>query len=84
MATIKRKYEFAGIGCLVQFIGIVLLFWWPIGTILGIILFLVGSAKSCKLICSECGHRIPDKNVKICENCKATFQKERHKWTNAQ
>ena len=52
----KVKYEFAGIGALVQCAGFIALFIFPIGTIAGVILLVIGSNLSKKFLCSECGN----------------------------
>jgi rubrerythrin len=69
----KRKTEMAGVGCLIQAIGLVALFFFPIGTFIGIILLIYGSMKSTYLVCSNCGNRLSDKNVKMCPTCKANL-----------
>ncbi len=73
--TIRRKSEFVGVGALVQLVGLVLLFVFPIGTVAGVILLGVGSRLSTKLTCSDCGNRIADKGVKVCPVCKTSFGK---------
>ncbi len=82
-ARINKKSEFAGMGCFLQLLGIILFFcligFFPVGTILGIVVliafFSAGSAMSKKLSCSHCGNRISDKGVKICPTCKAEIIK---------
>jgi hypothetical protein len=82
MATIKKKNEFAGVGALIQLLGLASPFVLGVvgglpgivvGLILMVILFGVGSAKSQKLYCSDCGNPVADKNVKMCAVCKAEF-----------
>lgn len=73
MAKIKRKSEYAGVGCLVQVLGLVLLFSYPEGTLVGIVLLIVGSEMAVKLVCSECRNKIDNKKVKLCPVCKAEF-----------
>lgn len=81
MAKIIKKTEFAGSGCLVQGIGIVIIFFsfsfFPFGTIIGGLLGLgliaQGSQMSQKFRCSECGNPVVDKKVTMCPTCKATF-----------
>lgn len=65
--------EFAGSGCFVQGLGILLLFLFPIGTVIGILLFFVGSAMAVKRICSLCGNRV-DSSSRMCPHCRATFK----------
>ena len=74
IATKKIKYEFAGVGALVQAIGVVAFFFYPVGIIAGIALLLIGSAMSKKIGCSECGNRV-DKESLMCPHCKAEFTK---------
>lgn len=71
VAKRKRKSEMAGVGCLIQGIGLGLLFFFPYGTLIGVVLLIYGSTKSIYLVCSNCGNRLTDKNVKICSVCKA-------------
>lgn len=73
MAQIKTKHEFAGSGCLVQGIGLILLFIWPLGTMAGVGLLLYGSIMSRRLVCSHCGNKIDSKGVMICPVCKESF-----------
>lgn len=68
-----KKTEMAGIGCVLQGIGFVLLFLFPIGTVIGIILVVYGSQKSKFWTCGSCRNRITDKNVKICPTCHVEF-----------
>jgi hypothetical protein len=79
MAYAKPKYEKSGGGCLVQLIGLIALFFFPIGTLFGIGLFFAGSAMSRKWRCSSCGNPIADKYVSICPTCKIQFT-EKAKW----
>jgi hypothetical protein len=74
MPWIKRKSEIAGIGCLFQGIGLLLLFFFPWGTLAGVGLLLWGSWNATKFICSECGNRVDNRQVKLCPACKAEFK----------
>jgi hypothetical protein len=69
MAYIKKKVEFIGVGALVELLGLVALWFFPIGTIAGIILFIIGSRMTIKYVCSECLNRL-DKDVRMCPVCK--------------
>lgn len=73
-ARIKRKSEIAGAGCLVQGIGLLLLIFFPLGTVIGIVLLLVGSAMSVKWVCGHCGNRVEGKQVKLCPACHASLR----------
>lgn len=74
MAKIKKKSEFAGIGCLFQGVGLVLLFWFPFGTIMGVILLFYGSFRSIVLKCGDCGNTV-ERGAKLCPTCKAQLGK---------
>ncbi len=72
MAYRKRKSEFAGVGALVQLLGLILLFQiylFPIGTIAAILILLIGSRLATKLICSDCGNKIEPSSL-LCPTCK--------------
>lgn len=73
MAIINEKYEFAGKGCAIQGIGLILLFFFPIGTLAGFGLLIWGSMQSKTFRCGNCGNRIESKQVKMCPTCKAEF-----------
>lgn len=70
MARVEKKYEFAGVGALIQAIGVVLLFIVPIGTVVGIALLIIGSVQSRRFVCSACKNRVPSKDVKVCPACR--------------
>ncbi len=70
---IIKKGEFVGIGALVQIFGLILLFIFPLGTVAGILLLLIGSRMAIKLKCGGCGNSINNKEVKLCPNCRAQF-----------
>lgn len=70
---IKSQSEIAGSGCLVQVLAICVIWLWPIGTIMGIALFFIGSGMSRKLVCSECGKDLTSRRIKICPACHANF-----------
>lgn len=67
---IKVKSVSFGWGCLVQIIGIVLLFFFPVGTIIGILLLIIGSRLSFKFLCPKCNNKLDSSKVKICSACK--------------
>ena len=68
----KKKVSFAGAGCLVQLVGLVLcalLFPW--GIIPGVILLLVGGRMG-PTVCSNCGNQVVQTS-KLCPSCSAEF-----------
>ena len=63
------KYEFAGTGALIQLVGFILLFlFFPFGLIVGLPLLIIGSVKSKKILCSECGNKV-EKTTTLCPHC---------------
>lgn len=74
MAYRKKKGEFAGGGCLVQGLGLLLLFVWPIGTLFGVVLLIAGGRMAIKLICSDCGNKV-EKTSKLCPTCMVALDK---------
>lgn len=83
MGKPTRKTEFAGVGCLIQGLGLVVavlgfavagVLGGGLGLIVGIVLFLVGSSKSSKWICPECRNSVAAKDVKVCPACRVRFE----------
>jgi hypothetical protein len=87
-ATRIRKVEFAGIGNLVQFLGLLgaiasTYFGYALGSagtglVIGLVgcvcLFVVGSEMSKKYVCGSCGNPLASKHVRICPTCKAQIE----------
>jgi Zn finger protein HypA/HybF involved in hydrogenase expression len=73
-ATIKSKSESFGAGCFLQLIGIILLFFFPVGTVIGLALIVWGASAARKPICSNCGNLIGSRWAKVCPACEAHFQ----------
>jgi len=74
----EQRTESAGIGCLIQFVGVLLAILsvslfdgaGAIAAIFILIVFLVvGAEKSKRLVCGKCGNPIADKQVMICPTC---------------
>ena len=72
--------EFAGVGCLLQGLGILApivlgIFAGTVGLGIGLVLFLVlfffGSSKSKKWRCGNCKNPLPGDEVSACPVCKA-------------
>ena len=82
MATIKKKNETLGMGCIVQAIGLLFLvggFFLGIpGIIIGVLiclaLFIMGRRLATKYICSNCSNKIENKDVKICPVCNENLE----------
>jgi hypothetical protein len=73
MQKIISKRQTSVVGLLLELLGVVLLFIFPIGTIFGIAFLICGFNQSKKNVCSECGNKIEDKDIKICPFCKTLF-----------
>lgn len=71
MATLEKNTKGGFSGALLLLVGIVLLFVWPFGTIIGIILIIVGANIGNGYRCGDCGNKIDSKQVKMCPTCKA-------------
>lgn len=78
-----KKSEFAGVGCLIQGLGLLAPLLLPailgipgllIGLLLMVVLFLVGSAKASKWLCGNCRNPLPSKEVTICSACRAHLE----------
>lgn len=77
----RKKTEMVGKGCFIQAIGllcpVVGALAGPLGIIVGlvflVVLLIVGSTQSTKLVCSNCGTPLADKHVKECPGCHAFF-----------
>ena len=67
---IKVKSVSFSWGCLVQIIGIVLLFVFPVGTIIGVLLLIIGSRLSFKYLCPSCNNKLDNSKVRLCPVCK--------------
>lgn len=73
MPKIITKYENGGSGCAVQMLGLIALFFFPVGTIIGLIFIGWGSYLSKRLYCGNCKNRIDNKDVNLCPVCKETL-----------
>ena len=73
IGEVKSKTEFCGVGCLVQGIGVAFLFFFPVGTIAGMLLLLIGGRMACSHVCSVCRGGI-DKKARVCPHCQAELQ----------
>lgn len=79
MAKVKVQNEFAGKGCMVQLLALVVIFvgfaLGPVGLIAGLVLgvglFFYGSGLGQKWVCSECRNPLDSDKVRLCPTCKA-------------
>jgi rubrerythrin len=56
---------------MVQLVGLCILFWFPVGTLMGIPLMVWGTRLTYKYHCGACGNRVGDKHVRVCPVCHA-------------
>lgn len=75
MATLEKNTKGGFTGAMLILTGIVLLFVWPFGTIIGVILLIVGCNIGNGYRCGDCGNKIEDSKVKMCPICKAALYK---------
>lgn len=79
MATIKRKRQTSALGLILEISGFFIFLGSVISVVgipfalVGIVLMVAGFLKSFKLVCSVCGNRIDDKEVKLCPTCKESL-----------
>ena len=80
MAEVTSTWKKCNLGLLLEFAGILVLFWGsglginPYATMIcGLTLMLIGMTRFIKLVCSECQNNVDDKDVKICTACNASF-----------
>jgi rubrerythrin len=76
MPKVIKKRQTSAAGLLLELIGFAMLSFWnvnPILSMIGVGLLIAGISMANKFVCSECGNKIEDKNVKMCPVCKARF-----------
>ena len=77
----NKKSEVAGVGCVVQLIGLIILSCGlPLGmggllfsVFLGLAVIILGGRMAYKYLCSHCGNRVQEKTARICASCGAHF-----------
>lgn len=72
MAGKTSKNETSCSGCLIALIGLCFLPAFPVGTIIGVLLIIVGNGMGQKLLCSKCGNPITEES-KMCPTCRENF-----------
>lgn len=82
MAKIISKTQFAGVGSIVQLVGVLMavvstIYYGDdgliIGGIAGLVLLVIGSAMSKIYLCSECHNPVANAKVKVCPTCNKNF-----------
>jgi hypothetical protein len=82
VAHIEKKSEAAGLGCLIQALGVACMaaaFFLPwiaffILIPLGLILLIFGGRKAHVLVCSHCKNPVSSKDVRICPSCRTRIE----------
>jgi hypothetical protein len=72
MAKIIKKRQSGWLA--LEWVGAVLLFFFPVGSVIGLILLICGENFGERLICSQCCNKIDSKEVRICPTCKANIE----------
>jgi hypothetical protein len=73
VAALEKNTNGGFTGAMLVIIGILLLFVWPFGTLIGVIMIIAGSQIGNGYRCGECGNKVDSKQVKICPTCKTTL-----------
>lgn len=83
MAQVFKRTSSFGVGCLLQFLGLVVFLLalltlttvvWPIILVpLGLWLFVDGTAKATWYECSQCGTRLSHRKVVTCPACRSSL-----------
>ena len=76
IARITYKARTGGGGCLIALIGLACLFYFPLGTLVGILLILIGNYWASYYACGHCGNEVKS-DAKLCPSCQATLKKRR-------
>ena len=85
MAKVISKTKFAGVGALVQLMGVLIavlgVYFYGddgliIGGIAGLLLLIIGSTLSKAYLCSECRNPVANAKVRICPVCNENLGKE--------
>jgi hypothetical protein len=76
IGRIETRSEVFGVGALVECVGLVIVFLFPIdfGVIIGALVFAVGFKMARYSACSVCGNKLSSSKVKICPHCHAILQ----------
>lgn len=71
--TAKRttNWEFQTLGCVVQLVGVALLFVFPFGTIVGAFMVLLGNGFGPRSRCGACRSLLPSREAVVCAACGA-------------
>lgn len=73
MATRVKKSEFAGVGALVQLIGVGMgWLFFPVGLIPCLLLLVIGGRMAIVRVCSDCRGKV-DKKASVCPHCRASL-----------
>lgn len=74
-APIRRVSSNTCSGCLLYALGFLLIFAFPVGTIIGVLLIIMGHSISSRNICGNCGNSI-EETSRICPVCKSRLYDE--------
>lgn len=75
MALLEKNTKGGFTGALLLLAGIILLFAWPFGTLIGLGLIIAGALIGNGYRCGDCGNKIESQHVKMCPVCKAALFK---------
>lgn len=75
-AVIQRQRKKSTPGLMLEVGGFALMIWFPIGTIAGLALLIIGWRQSFAKVCGNCGAPVKDPSQANCGRCKAVFTVE--------
>ncbi|MDX1953157.1 MAG: hypothetical protein SFY81_13330 [Verrucomicrobiota bacterium] len=71
-----RRRTFGKVGLSCEIAGVLLVGFWPWGTLAGVVLIGYGWRKSHRWVCSACDQQLPNDERRNCPQCHATFMSE--------
>jgi rubrerythrin len=74
LASYEKNTRGGLTGALLILGGVVMLFIWPFGTIIGLVLLVLGCSIGNGYRCGNCGNKIESKFVKMCPTCSERFE----------
>jgi hypothetical protein len=73
VATIRRVQHHTLPLIIIVIGGFALMVWFPIGTVLGLVLVVFAWKKSSQFVCSNCQTPLKNPNQRACSGCRAAF-----------
>lgn len=71
-----RRRRTSPMGLCLEVGGFLLLMWFPIGTVVGFVLLVIGHRQSRALVCGQCESDLPNADAARCPHCKSALADE--------